>query len=138
MRTNVTVTIEGFYAQFPQFNVEQYENICPQALQRATTYISTLNKGVLHNDKRVLAIYLLTAHLSQLTYQMQQGQSTNGGGLVASANVDGVSVSYVQIPNMNQWKYWLNLSPYGAELLFLLNTLTAVPTYYGGSFERVF
>lgn len=138
MTSHITVTIQGFYTQFPQFNTQQYADICPQALERATTYISTLNQGRLKDNKRVYAIYLLTAHLSQLTFQQRQEQAGQGGGMVASSSVDGVSVSFVQVPNMDQWSYWLNLTPYGAELLFLLNTLTAVPTYYGGSFERVF
>jgi len=136
--SNVIVSIDCFYKQFPQFFVEEYENICPGCLKRAVKYVSLMNEGILYGCKRVEAIYLLTAHLTQLTYQAQQNQGAGGAGMVASATVDGVSVSYVQIPNMNQFDYWLNLTPYGAELLFLLNTLTAVPTYHGGSFERVF
>lgn len=135
--SKVIVSIDSFYKQFPQFYNEEYQNICPNCLQRALTYISDINCGLLRGCKREKAIYLLTAHLTQLTYQAQNNQQS-GAGMVASATVDGVSVSYVQIPNMNQFDYWLNLTPYGAELLFLLNTLTAVPTYHGGSFERVF
>ena len=136
--SSVTISIDCFYNQYPQFFVEAYEKICPFCLKRAAAYISTVNGGLLCGCKRVQAIYLLAAHLSQLTYQAQQNQGASGSGMVASATVDGVSVSYVQIPNMNQFDYWLSLTPYGAELLFLLNTLTAVPTYHGGSFERVF
>lgn len=138
MTNTVTVTIEGFYAQFPQFNTTDYETICPQCLERAQTYISIVNAGVLRDDKRVYTIYLLTAHLSQLTYQQIHGQGAVGAGMVASSTVDGVSVSFVQIPNMSKWDYWLNLTPYGTELDFLLESLTATPKYYGGSFERVF
>lgn len=138
MTNTVTVTIEGFYNQFPQFNTTDYTTICPQCLQRSQKYISTLNKGVLNGDKRVYAIYLLTAHLSQLTYQQTHGQGAVGAGMVASSTVDGVSVSFVQIPNMSKWDYWLYLTSYGADLNFLLETLTATPKYYGGSFERVF
>ena len=136
--SNVTISLDCFYKMFPQFFVETYNDICPQCLRRATAYISTVNHGLLCNEKRCNAIYLFAAHLSQLTYQNRQNQSSGGAGMVASASVDGVSVNYVQIPNMSQWDYWLNLTPYGAELLFLLNTLTAVPTYHGGSFERVY
>lgn len=138
MASNVTVTLDDFYQQFPQFNTADYTDICPQCLSRATLYISTRNKGIFINGQRVLAIYLLTAHLSFLTNQTQQGQTSSGAGLVGGATVDGVSVNYVQIPNMSQWDYWLSLTPYGAELNFLLESLTAVPTYHGGSFERVF
>ena len=136
--SNVTVSIDCFYRKFPQFFKDEYEAICPQCLKRAIIYISTVNCGLLKNEKRCLAIYLLTAHLSRLTYQAQTNQGIQGGGMVAGSTVDGVSVNFVQVPDMDQWDYWLNLTPYGAELLFLLNTLTAVPTYHGGSFERVF
>ena len=134
--SQVTITIDQFYERFPQFNDYEYSQICPQCLCRATSYISVINKGRLNNQKRELAIYLLAAHLSQLTYQLRQGQ--NASGIVSGASVDGVSVNYVQIPNLSQWSYWLSLTPYGQELLFLLNTLTAVPQYFGGSFERVY
>lgn len=132
----LNISIDCFYNQFPQFFVDEYSEICPQCLRRAMIYIKPVDCGILHGCQRKTAIYLLTAHLSQLTYQNQQNQAS--GGLVAGATVDGVSVNYVQVPNMNQWDYWLNLTPYGQELLFLLNSLTAVPTFHGGSFERVF
>ena len=136
--SNVTVSLNCFYKQYPQFNNATYEDICPKCFKRSQVYISIKNSGPLCDEKRTTAIYLLTAHLTQLTYQAQQNTGAGGAGMVAGATVDGVSVNYVQVPDMSQWDYWLNLTPYGAELLFLLNTLTAVPTYHGGSFERVF
>ena len=138
MSLYVNVNIQDFYSQFPQFRENLiYQMICPICLSRATIYIPTKNKGVLCNEKRVLAIYLLTAHLSQLSYQATTGDSASSGK-VAGATVDGVSISYAAVPNETQWDYWLNLTPYGAELLWLLDSLTATPKYYGGSFERVF
>lgn len=138
MSSTVTVTLEEFYTLYPEFNIEEYENICPIAFRQAQTWFSINNSCRLKDDKRVLAIYLMTAHLSLLSYRAQTGQSTGGGGgSVASASVGEVSISYVQIPNLDNWSYWLSLTPYGLELLALLETL-AFPFYIGGSFERVF
>lgn len=133
----VEVTQEGFLTQFPEFNTESYLELIPVYLERAQVYCTTVNFGRLKNDKRILAIYLLTAHLLTLANQAKNGASGQGG-LVASASVGSVSVSYVQIPNLNQFDYWLSLSPYGMQLLTLLDILSSVPFYIGGSYERVF
>lgn len=135
----VTVSLAAFYRQFPEFDTPEYAKIAPICFDRAQLYIATVYKGCarLSGDKRALAIYLLTAHLSQLSLN----NAANNGqiGQVASASVDGVSIAYAQLPSATDaWSYWLALSPYGLQLLALLETLTAVPFYVGGSFERVF
>lgn len=83
------------------------------------------------------AVYLLTAHRLYLSTLANSGQAGQGSK-VASANVDGVSVSFSTMPNTNNLNYWLSLSPYGIELAALLDTLCGLPDYTGGSFERVF
>ena len=133
----VQVSIEGFYEQFPEFNKPEYVNICPNALNVALCRIKPINKGALRNECRIRAIYLLTAHESVLALKRFQNASTQAGQ-VASATVDGVSVSYVQIPAKWLSDYYLGLTSYGLELLSMLDDLTAVPSYRGGSFERVF
>lgn len=140
MQNNVViVSLQEFYSEYPEFNVPQYQNICPQCFRQAKLFISVKNKGRLKNEQRILAIYLLTAHLSLLTSKVQSGQSGgNGAGMVASASVGEVSVSYVQIPNLDNWSYWLAQTPYGLELLALFDMLTSAPYYIGGSLERVF
>lgn len=138
----VTVTTEEFLELFPEFNQAQYEPYAyalPIYLSRAQVYLGVHygNSSRWDADKRKLAIYLLTAHLCKLHYDMMTGSAT--AGQVASASVDGVSVSYVQLPTSDDaWSYWLSLTPWGLELLALLATLTATPFYIGGSMERVF
>lgn len=132
----VIVSLQGFLQEFPEFNNDTYTNICPTAFRQAKIYIPIKNQGRLNDDKRVLAIYLLTAHLSTLMYRQQSGQGQ--AGAVASAAVGEVNISYVQIPNLDMWSYWLSLTPYGLDLLGLLETLSCVPFYVGGSLERVF
>ncbi len=139
MSNIVIVSLAEFYTEYPEFNTEEYKNICPQCFRRAKCAIKIQNKGRLRDCDRVNAIYLLTAHLSLLTYKNQTGQSGGmGAGMVASAAVGEVNISYVQIPNLDMWSYWLALTPYGLDLLALLERLTSVPFYIGGSLERVF
>jgi hypothetical protein len=133
----VIVSLTEFYSEYPEFNVEEYKTICPVAFRQAKTFISIKNSCRLADERRKMAIYLLTAHLSVLMYKNQTGQAGQGG-LVASAGVGEVNISYVQIPSMDMWSYWLAQTPYGLELLALFETLTAVPFYVGGSLERVF
>ena len=137
MSSYITVSIDEFYTYFPEFNTDDYTTIVTAALARAQVYIYLKNRGRLKDDKRKLAVYLMTAHLTALMYKTQSGEGT--AGQVASASVGEVSVSYVQIPaSDDEFEYWLGLTPYGLELLALLNTLTSVPFYIGGSCERVF
>lgn len=134
----VIVSLAEFYQEYPQFNTEEYSTICPICFRRAKGRIKIRNCGRLRDNDRKDAIYLFTAHLSLLTYKNRTGQGNSGGaGQVASASVGEVSVSYVPIPNEDAWSYWLALTPYGLELLALLEGLTAVPMYGGGSMERV-
>lgn len=134
----VIVSLAEFYQEYPEFNTGEYSTICPICFRQAKTRITIHNCGRLSDDNRKQAIYLMTAHLSLLSYKNRSGQGSSGGaGQVASASVGEVSISYVQIPNQDAWSYWLSLTPYGLELLALLEGLTAVPMYVGGSMERV-
>lgn len=134
----LNVTLDEFYQNFPEFKSEEYTEICPVVFGQTKSFVSLNNIGRLKDDARKLAFYLMCAHLTTLSYQRRNGQGNGiGSGMVASAAVGEVNVSYVQIPNMDIWDYWLALTPYGLQLLGLLNTYSAVPFYAGGSFERV-
>lgn len=139
--TTVTVSVEEFLEQFPEFNTAEYApyaDLAPIYLAKAQVYITATYSGSRWTEeKRKLAIYLLMAHLIKLHYDSATG--TNVAGQVASASVDGVSISYVQLPTTTDaWSYWLSLTPWGLQLLALLETMTAIPFYIGGSLERVF
>lgn len=136
--SNVVVSLEDFYKEYPEFNTDAYIDISSQAFRRAKCRLGIKNNCFLHDCKRKDAIYLLTAHLSVLSYKAQSGQNGAAGGQVASASVGEVSVSYVQIPGLDSWSYWLSSTPYGLELLALLDGLSAMGLYFGGSLERVF
>lgn len=139
MSNVVKVSLQEFYEEYPEFDTDEYKNICPFCFRTAKIQIKIKNCGRLRDENRINAIYLLTAHLSLLTSKNRSGQSGGmGSGQVASATVGEVSVSYVQIPGLDSWSYWLTLTPYGLQLLALLEALTAVPFYIGGSLVRVF
>lgn len=138
MQTTVIVTLQEFYNNFPEFNKDEYTDICPYCFRTSKTRWGIKNTCILHDDLRNNVIYLYTAHLSKLTYSERSGQTSGQGGFVAGASVDGVSVNYVQPPSDgSMFNYWLSTTPYGLELLAILDSLV-IPRYIGGSIERVF
>ncbi len=135
MSDKLAVSLAEFYAEYPEFNTDEYKNICPQTFRRARCFFGASNR--LKACAGVNAVYLLTAHLSVLTLNNRNGQN-GSAGLAASAAVGEVSVSYTQIPSLDNWSYWLAQTSYGQELLALLENFSSVPFYIGGSLERVF
>lgn len=95
--------------------------------------------GWLQGDCRRLAINLMTAHLLAISVLIAAGQTP---GLVQSSTIDKISVSLTPPPLKNQWQWWLSTTPYGAELLALLQTRSVGGWYIGGrpelsAFRRV-
>lgn len=128
---------QQFLSIYPQFNTDTFSDISEFYFN--DTYGWAVDEWEIKTFKSRInsAIYLMTAHRLILNKNAQTGQNGQGGK-VASASVGEVSVSYESIPSMDKFSYWLSLSPYGLELLALLETLTATPKYYGGGFNRVY
>ena len=130
--TNITLTLSDFRAQFPAFlavtdtQVTMYFNM-------ATDFISVKNYGLLKDNSRTLALYLLTAHLLQIAGQVVTNAAV---GTVTSATEGSVSVSLLQPTATNEFKFWLNQSAYGQQLLALLSVKSAFGLYVGGSFAQ--
>ena len=132
MEDKITVCIAEFLQQFPAFNT--YNEYTEIMLDRAQCYISTLNQGLLKDNCRKLAIYLLTAHLLTIQDALNKGDTT--GLLQASASIDKISVSNVP-PPVDESNYWFFLTPYGQQLWMLFDFNFATPGFIGGSFIRV-
>lgn len=134
----IKVTVQGMRMQLPYFaDVDKYpDEVLSLDLENAQNYISPLNLGPLKNNSRAYAIYLMAGHLQLLRDRLSAGNT--GTGLQTGASVDRVSVTLTPPPFKDQFDYWLNLTPFGAELLFLLSTVTGVGWYIGGSNEDVF
>lgn len=103
----------------------------------ATGYISDQNGGSYVNQgmnlkQQTLALNLMVAHLLALSTQIGNVPSTpKTPGLKQAATIDKVSVTLTPPPIKNQWQWWLNLTPYGQQLLALLQVATAGGFFYG-------
>ena len=97
----------------------------------AINYISDIgNCGSLQGAARQYAIDLMMAHLIYLSLQIAANQVP---GLMQNATIDKVTVGLTPPPLPNQWQWWLSTSPYGQQLLALLQAHSAGGYYIGGS-----
>ena len=97
----------------------------------AINYVSDVgNCGSLQGSARQYAINLMMAHLIYLSLQIAANQVP---GMMQGATIDKVSVNLVPPPVPNQWQWWLGTSPYGQQLLALLQAHSAGGYYIGGS-----
>lgn len=81
-----------------------------------------------------LALNLLAGHL----FSISSGQTAGTGlsGPVTGATQGSVSVQILTPPVRSMWEFWLASTPYGAQLLGLLQMIGAGGLLVGGSLER--
>jgi Protein of unknown function (DUF4054) len=116
----------AFRALFPAFaNTTIYPDSTIQLFwTTATAYITAPGRcsySALTPAQRTLALNQMTAHLLYLSGLAVAG---NTPGVVVGATIDKVSVTIQPPPEPNQWQYWLNQSPYGQQLLALLQVVS--------------
>lgn len=136
----ITLVIADFRAAYPQFaNATTF----PDALLNlqfgmATGFVSDSTYGCMSVPVRTSALYLMLAHLLALGVIIADGGSYQGvAGIVTQSKVGDVSVSLAQPPyGTSQWRYWLSLTPYGLQLLALLDAQAVGGFYVGGLPER--
>lgn len=134
--TTIYFNASTFKGLFPAF-----KDVPDASLQitwnAATTFItdqtSRCYAGRFAPARQEYAIQLLTAHLSYLNANIASG---NGGGLMQSATIDKVTVTLTPPPVPNEFRYWLNQSPYGQQLLALLETAAVGGFFAGGGAVR--
>lgn len=121
----------AFQAQIPQYSdPAQYpEELVQNYWNAAINYISDINFGVIHDESRRFAINLMVAHLIFIQALTAAGQVP---ALMQNATIDKISVGVTPPPIPNQWQWWLNLSPYGQQLLAQLQSQTAGGFFYRG------
>lgn len=139
------------YINNPQFvlysDPVSYPEIKLQAYwDNASNYISVVgNFGSIQGCQREYAIQLMMSHLIYLTNLANTGNGfgTGSGGApgtmpfqMQSAAIDKVSVSVTPPPNPNQFQWWLGLSPFGQQLLAMLQIQSVGGNYIGGSYVR--
>ncbi|OWK42191.1 DUF4054 domain-containing protein [Fimbriiglobus ruber] len=124
----------AFRALFPAFpSTVQYLPARIQAFwDTATAYISNRSGGCfcggMTKAQQTLALNQMTAHLLYLSDLVAAG---NTPGVMAGATIDKISVTLEPPPAPNQWSWWLNQTPYGQQLLSLLQVASAGGFYAG-------
>lgn len=142
----LTFDVTLFRTQFPAFS--NATNFPDETLQMywdmATCYISDTNCGVLNGNCRQTAINLMTAHLTQISVIIGANPTTSGTPkVVTGSTIDKISVTLTPPPfNNSQYWWWLSTTPYGAQLLALLQAKAIGGMYVGGlpetaAFRRV-
>jgi hypothetical protein len=121
----MTFDLPTFRALYPQF-AGVSESAVLTASGQAACYID----NTCADD---CAIYLMVAHLLQLAANAAAGTP---GGQITTATIDKVSVTVAQAPGTDSYRYWLNSTPYGQQLLALLARCAVGGAYVGGLPER--
>lgn len=134
--TILTFDYALFVSQIPAYsNAIQYPVSTVSAFwDVATNYISDVgNFGVLQDGARQYAINLMTAHLIYISNLIAAGTVPY---LMQNSTIDKVSVGLTPPPLKNQFQWWLSVSPYGQQLLALLQVNSVGGFYIGGSPQR--
>lgn len=130
-----------------EFDVTEFREMFP-AFANATTFPTPMlqmywdmaicyvddngSYGWMQGDCRKLAINLMTAHLVALSVLIAAGQNP---GFVTASTIDKISVTLEAPPVKTQWAWWLSNTPYGAQLLALLQSYSVGGFYIGGRSE---
>lgn len=134
----IALDLVAFRAAFPQFAsaITFPDALIQLQYGMATGYVSADTYGDLTAEVRTSALYLMTAHLLALGVLIAAGGYTGRPGILTSASIGDVNVSLQPPPQRTQWDYWLNLTPYGGQLVALLDAQSVGGFYVGGLPER--
>lgn len=132
----IALNIADFRLQFPAFSdVTAYPDaLLNSKFDISCDYISPETFGDMSTSSRTHALYLMMCHL--MVIQTMIGANTGNVGVMQSAQVGGVNISLVPPPAKTAWKYWLNTTPYGLQLLSLLELKSVGGFFVGGLPER--
>jgi hypothetical protein len=127
----LTFDYDSFIAVAPAYsNITLYpEDLLQQYWNNAINYVSDIStQGNLQCTGRQYAINLMVAHLVYIAGLIAIGQVP---GLMQNATIDKVTVGLTPPPLKNQWQWWLSVSPYGGQLLALLQVNSVGGQYIG-------
>lgn len=128
-----------FRLLFPAFaDVTAFPDAYVQAQwDMAVSYLGVYDGPLLCGAPLQSALNLMTAHLMAINVIL----AANGPGAQVSvtvgATIDKVTVSSMPPPVKSGWAWWLNTTPYGAQLWALLSMRSAGGFYAGGLPERL-
>jgi hypothetical protein len=138
----ITLDIAAFRLLFPAFADDTaFPDVKIEAnFDMGTAFVSPDVCGGINDmpvKARTQALNLMTAHLLALGVIIAQDGNQGTPGITLSATIDRIAVTLAQPPyGTSEWRYWLNLTPYGAQLLALLSAQSAGGFYIGGLPER--
>lgn len=135
------------YISNPQFVLYSDSTYYPESILQtywniALNYASPVDFGDINGTQRQYAIQLMMSHIIFLTNLINTGYGFgNGTGgspgtipyQLESATIDKVNVTVTPQPNPNEFEWWLGTSPFGQQLLAMLQTQTVGGHYIGGS-----
>jgi Protein of unknown function (DUF4054) len=119
-----------FRAQFTAFSdeVKFPDSLLEMYWEQVTCFISDNNYGSLVNECRQLALNTLLAHFLSLMNAVNSGQQS---GFVTNSTVGSVSVAQLAPPSPDGFSWWLNQTPYGQQLLAMLEAKSVGGWYIG-------
>ena len=124
---NSPFDVDKLLSYFPEFgNSEVYSNeLLTAAGKRARFWISKNGCAQLFGEEREYAYYCIVGHLAG-----GSAGAVGGSGLIQSASVGGVNVSF-QVPQYmkSSWDWWLAQTPYGQQYLAFLESRVPVGIY---------
>lgn len=121
--SSVTFDPVTFRLLYPQFaNATTFPDVLLNArFDLAGAYVSPDDYGDMSLPVRTQALGLMTAHLMAIGVLITQNNYQGQVGVVVGAQVDHVQISLSPPPHgTSQWRWWLNTTPYGAQLVALL------------------
>ena len=137
--------VETLTSYFPEFGNETTypPSLLTAAGKRARFWISKVGCAQLFGAEREYAYYCIVAHLAVLTQKAMASTdpsqavpaggsagAVGGSGLIQSASVGGVNVSF-QVPQYmkSSWDWWLAQTPYGQQYLAFLESRVPIGIY---------
>lgn len=106
---------------FPEVTLSLYWGVATNYISQYPQFCDGINLS-----QQTLMLNQMTAHIAWLNNLAATSQQA---GFVTGAGVGAVNVTIQAPPEVNQWQWWLNQTPYGQQLLALLEVLT-VGGYY--------
>ncbi len=135
MAALIVLDIPKFRALYPEFkDAAKYLDVKLETdWELATCYVSDRNCGVMRGKCREQALMMMLAHLLKLGCMIENGDTP---AIVSSSTIDKISVTLTPPPVGDAWEWWLQTTPYGAQLVALLSAFAAGGLWVGGSPEQ--
>lgn len=124
-----------FRAQFPAFsNTTTYPVILIENYWTTSgTIIANSDYGILANMGGPQALYLMTAHLTQLGVMIGNGETP---AVQTGAGIDKINITLMPPPIKTQFQYWLSTTAYGQQLLAMLQAASVGGFYAPGGMGK--